>query len=103
MDRETAILRSLFLLPSCAHSAKQLSILITDGTIRTMQVARMSRIFSIALMSLEVGARCLLGADALDSGEFQWTVGAPLVLPADRPEDPCYSVKDPSIVQFEGR
>lgn len=36
-------------------------------------------------------------------GQFRWTGGAPLVQPAQRPEDPCYSVKDPSTVHFEGR
>jgi Glycosyl hydrolase family 62 len=37
------------------------------------------------------------------AGEFRWTVGAPLVSPAERPDDFCYSVKDPSIIRFEGR
>jgi hypothetical protein len=37
------------------------------------------------------------------AGEFRWTVGAPLVSPAERPDDFCYSVKDPSVVQFDGR
>ena len=42
-------------------------------------------------------------ADWLSSGEFRWTAGPPLVSPAKRPDDPCYSVKDPSVVYFEGR
>lgn len=34
---------------------------------------------------------------------IDWTMSGPLVGPAQRREDPCYSVKDPSIVFFEGR
>lgn len=37
------------------------------------------------------------------AGRFAWTTGAPLVSPADRPEDPCRGIKDPSIVQFDGK
>lgn len=37
------------------------------------------------------------------SGKFSWTTGPPLVAPVSRPSDPCYSVKDPSIVWYEGR
>jgi hypothetical protein len=37
------------------------------------------------------------------AGQFRWTVGEPLVAPVERPDDPCVSVKDPSIVFFEGR
>src|SRR5262249_32623239 len=32
-----------------------------------------------------------------------WGITAPLVSPAVRRDDPCYSVKDPSVVYFEGR
>ena len=35
--------------------------------------------------------------------EFHWKVGEPLLKAADRPEDPCYSVKDPSVVYADGR
>ena len=37
------------------------------------------------------------------SAPFRWTYGPPLVAPASRPADPCYSVKDPSIVRYDGR
>lgn len=40
---------------------------------------------------------------ALLAGQFRWTYGPPLVAPADRPEDPCFSVKDPSVVFYQGR
>ncbi|MBI2299540.1 MAG: hypothetical protein HYU66_11465 [Armatimonadetes bacterium] len=46
------------------------------------------------------------GEDALDrlrAGTFRWSVSAPLVAPAERPADPCVSVKDPSIVQYGDR
>ncbi len=36
------------------------------------------------------------------SGKFEWIVSEPLVAPIERPTDPCISVKDPSIVRFEG-
>ncbi len=42
-------------------------------------------------------------SDAFHSGLFKWTASGPLLSPAHRPEDPCYSVKDPSIVRFENR
>ncbi len=41
--------------------------------------------------------------DDLLAGRFQWRISQPLLAPADRPEDPCYSVKDPSVVFFGGR
>jgi len=34
---------------------------------------------------------------------FFWTLSAPLLSPAVRPEDPCFSVKDPSVVHHEGK
>ena len=37
------------------------------------------------------------------TGRFRWTLGPPLVAPAQRPADPCYSVKDPSIIRYNGR
>jgi len=37
------------------------------------------------------------------AGQFRWTYGPPLVAPVERPEDPCFSVKDPSIVFYQGR
>lgn len=33
---------------------------------------------------------------------FEWQSTDPLVVAAERPDDPCYSVKDPSIVHFNG-
>ena len=36
-------------------------------------------------------------------GEFEWRTTGPLLSAAQRAEDPCYSVKDPSIVYYEKR
>jgi len=41
-------------------------------------------------------------ADML-AGRFRWRVSQPLVKPLERPEDTCYSVKDPSVVHYRGR
>jgi hypothetical protein len=42
-------------------------------------------------------------ADSLRTGTFKWTASQPVLSAALRTDDPCYSVKDPSIVRFEGR
>jgi hypothetical protein len=39
----------------------------------------------------------------LARGQFHWTSSGPLVAPVERPQDPCYSVKDPSVVRFKDR
>src|SRR4051812_20008311 len=41
--------------------------------------------------------------DAVLAGNFKWTCSAPLVAPVRRENDPCFSVKDPSIVYHDGR
>ena len=49
------------------------------------------------------------GADPTTNGadltlrQFRWTSSAPLVAPVARPQDPCYSVKDPTVVRFNDR
>jgi len=37
------------------------------------------------------------------SGNFRWSISQPLVAPTERPDDPCRSIKDPSIVFYQGR
>ena len=37
------------------------------------------------------------------AGRFRWTARGPLVSPASRPDSPCVSVKDPSIVRYKDR
>jgi hypothetical protein len=39
----------------------------------------------------------------LATGNFKWTSTSVLVAPVERTNDPCLSVKDPSLVQYEGR
>lgn len=41
--------------------------------------------------------------DRLFAGDFQWQISNPVLSPANRPEDPCYSVKDPTVVWYEDR
>lgn len=43
------------------------------------------------------------GLVRLMRGEFAWTASGPLVLPAQRAEDPCHAIKDPTVVQHGGR
>jgi hypothetical protein len=37
------------------------------------------------------------------ASEFRWVATEALVSPAARPDDPCYSVKDPTIVRYQNR
>ena len=39
----------------------------------------------------------------LTTGEFRWKSTGPLLAPVERPDDPCVSVKDPSVVFHDGR
>jgi len=54
-------------------------------------------------MLLGFGAAVASPTDDLLAARFTWKCGAPLVAPAVRPQDPCFSVKDPSIVFFGDR
>jgi endo-1,4-beta-xylanase len=70
--------------------------------------------FALAMSLAWLGAPLSAAEDASDSrggrraiedllaGRFQWKISPPLVAPADRPEEPCYSAKDPSIVFYQG-
>ena len=37
------------------------------------------------------------------AGKWQWTVSPPLVSPVVHRDDPCFGIKDPTVVFFEGR
>ena len=50
----------------------------------------------------EPGPASQATADLL-AGRFQWRVSQPLVEPVQWPEDPRYSVKDPSVVFYRGK
>ncbi len=41
--------------------------------------------------------------DSLSTRRFDWTVSPPLVRPVQRPGDLTYSIKDPTIVRYNGR
>lgn len=43
------------------------------------------------------------GADDTLAPPFAWTASSPLIGPADRPDDPCVSIKDPTVVRSDGR
>jgi len=36
-------------------------------------------------------------------GRFRWTSSKPLLSPAERPDDPCFSVKDPTVVYHNNK
>src|SRR5689334_1876024 len=59
----------------------------------------------IPLLFLCTLCLCLPAAEPswLADGVFKWKSSGPLQAPAERPEDPCVAVKDPSIVQHNGR
>jgi hypothetical protein len=60
-----------------------------------------SRTFSLIVFL----APCLVLAQPtyLVDGRFQWRCSDIIQAPAERAEDPCVSVKDPTIVRFNGR
>ncbi|MGC8885954.1 MAG: non-reducing end alpha-L-arabinofuranosidase family hydrolase [Verrucomicrobiia bacterium] len=43
------------------------------------------------------------GQDSEIPDSFKWKISPPLLSPAVRTNDPCYSVKDPSVVYYNGR
>ena len=42
-------------------------------------------------------------SDPFADGQFKWKSSPPLVAAAQRPEDPCDAIKDPTVVFHEGR
>ena len=56
---------------------------------------------ALLLLSLAPSSAQAAEPNPLLSGEFKWTSTTPLLAPVERPEDPCLSVKDPSIVRFD--
>lgn len=56
-------------------------------------------------IGLALAGRMLSAAEPtwLKTGEFAWTSGEALIAPAVRAEDPCHAIKDPTVVQFDGR
>ncbi len=96
-----------------------LSILRGSSNVRTWASALRSRFMGRSGVLLTVVASFLCREEAfaaestagnpsaalsrLLSGQFDWQCSAPLVSAVKRPEDPCFSIKDPSVVYFENR
>jgi len=70
-------------------------------TVKTFLVASCIALLTAVAQAADASGRRSI--DGLLAGRFNWTVGAPLVSPAVRPEDPCHAIKDPSIVRHNGR
>jgi hypothetical protein len=58
---------------------------------------------SLSLAATPIATAAEKSAAQLLQGDFRWKTTPPLVSPAQRPDDPCFSIKDPSLVRFEGR
>ncbi len=51
---------------------------------------------------------CAVGTIAAEPADplkppFRWTLLPPLISPADRPDDPCHAIKDPTVVFHDGK
>jgi hypothetical protein len=70
-----------------------------------LQLARFmpSRSSALRLVFALLAAGTAVAADPLTTGEFRWKSSGVIQSPVERTNDPCYSVKDPSIVRFDGR
>ncbi len=55
--------------------------------------------FTMAILSV---SSFIVSSLTAQERSFEWKSTGPLVSPIERPEDPCYSVKDPSIVHYKG-
>jgi hypothetical protein len=55
------------------------------------------------LVAVALNAGAASSAERILAGEFRWKASGPWVMPETPREDFCYSVKDPSIVRFEGQ
>lgn len=58
---------------------------------------------SLAFAMSENAAEPSQAVANLLADRFSWTAGPPLVSPANRPSDPCASIKDPTIVRYKDR
>jgi hypothetical protein len=57
---------------------------------------------SLLLLAFLVGLAAVCSSAELKA-PFSWQLSPPLLSPAERPEDPCVSVKDPTVVHHDGR
>ena len=65
------------------------------------------RIFLSCLLLIagtwKVRADDAIATSPLQSGKFHWTTGTPVASPPSRQGDPCHSIKDPTVVRYQGR
>jgi hypothetical protein len=66
------------------------------------QIARFASVL-LLFVARAVAEPPATGTDDVLGGNFRWISSAPLVAPVARPADPCYSVKDPTVVRFYDR
>jgi hypothetical protein len=69
---------------------------------KRITVAAVAMILTLARSSSAADIR-ERAAEWLTNGELKWTVGLPVLSAVERTQDPCYSVKDPTVVQYDGR
>jgi sugar lactone lactonase YvrE len=55
---------------------------------------------AVVLLSVNAGAEA---EPPLLSPPYEWSLSAPLIAPAERPGDPCHSIKDPTVVFHDGK
>jgi Glycosyl hydrolase family 62 len=55
------------------------------------------------MLAFSAGANEDKSSKAIQTGDFRWKVGPPVLSTGECPNDPCYSVKDPSIVRLGDR
>jgi len=63
----------------------------------------MNGIKKVFLLLYSMTLSVAVGADWMTSGQFAWVSSEPLVSPEKRPDDVCFSVKDPTVVFHGGK
>lgn len=77
-------------------------ILTARGAEMISAVRRICSGSLVAVLAASAHAESTL-PPAFRTGQFEWTLDEPLVSPAERPDDPCHAIKDPTIVHHDGR
>ncbi len=67
-----------------------------------MRIRSLNTVLTL-MFFLCAGFSSVAASDPFATGEFSWSVSAPLFEPVNHGDDTCYSVKDPSIVHYDGR
>jgi hypothetical protein len=69
---------------------------------KTVKQSRCMRMISWLTLAGLSALPALAAEGPLETGKFSWACSEPVLMAAERTNDPCYSVKDPSIVHYEG-